>query len=1001
MRKLLIIFSVLALRSVSFGQELNSYWQQEVDYVIRVQLNDSLHSLDANIEFNYINNSPDTLYYLYIHLWPNAYSNDNTALCNQMLRDGDAALYFADSIKQGYISKLNFTSNNQKLKFEYTDESRDIAILRLPKALLPRANINIATPFHVKIPSAEFSRLGHSDQSYQITQWYPKPAVYDKNGWHQMHYVNQGEFYSEYGNFDVFITVPENYRIGATGNLVDAKKEEAWLDSISDATKKISDFSENLDFPKSSSKTKTLHYHQEKVHDFAWFADKRYHVLRGEVVLNNGHKVMTQALFTNEEADLWSKSLLYIGRSTKFYSDTVGNYPYNQVTAVQGALSAGAGMEYPNVTIIGNSGNAYTLEQTIMHEVGHNWFYGIFGFNERDYPWMDEGINTFYQTLYENKYYPNLSMYGGISNIDILRTKQFEHQFEYYFSNKFMAAYNLDQAANLNAEDYSTANYGISIYMKTPMIMQYLHSYYGYEEFSNTMHNFFDKWKYKHPQPEDFSEHFQNTTKEDLSWAFEDLINTKKKIDYKILSVDNSSNDSIRITIKNKGDIKSPTFIRAKNKDGKYTLYAFHKGFNGKKTIAVPKVDYTVLTLNDSPSNLEYNLAGNFYKKDKLFHKARTLKLKFITALPKPDETILYYTPVMGWNNYNKFMLGVLFFNHSIFEKRFEYEIMPLYSFKTHSWNGFSNVNFNFYTKDFIRRISLGIEAKKYTYDVSQFNNNYLKVSPYLDFYFKNPAGVNRIDHRARLRVVNVKMDVVNYFQYCAVGSNAPFQESLEYMVSEFNYLYNNKRIINPYGVKFTAQANKDMWKADIRAHYEITYQKPRRGFYIGAFAGYYHQMESINNRIDYSYKMSSWTGTNDYLYDYTYMGRTERDGLWANQMTPSDGGFYLPSPLGRSRDIMLALNLKSSIPLLNFIKIYGNFGYSFDKLAYAPFLYETGFMFTVLDGGFEVYFPVFISEDYHKQYDLNPDHTYWNTVRFTLRLDLLNPFKQLKRLNL
>ena len=1024
MRILLILIYVLVFQFISFGQERNTYWQQEVNYEIHVQLNDSLHSLDANMEMNYINNSPDKLEFIYIHLWPNAYSNENTALCNQMLRDGDAALYFADSIKQGYISNLSFKSESQDLSFELTKDNIDIGIIRFSKPLLPGESITISSPFHVKIPSSEFSRLGHSEQSYQLTQWYPKPAVYDKNGWHQMPYLNQGEFYSEYGSFDVFITVPENYRIGATGDLVDCEKEEAWLDSLSDVTKEISSFSKKIDFPKSSTKTKTLHYHQENVHDFAWFADKRYHVLRGEVELSNGHKVMTQAFFTNEEADLWKNSLDYLGRSTKFYSDMVGNYPYKQVTAVQGALSAGAGMEYPNVTIIGISGNTYTLEQTIMHEVGHNWFYGMFGFNERDYPWMDEGINTFYQTLYENKYYPDGKRYLNANGLSLFRLDEFGKQFEYYYANKAMAAYNLDQASNLNSNDYTSTNYGISIYMKVPMIMQYLQTYYGYEEFSKTMHSFFDMWRFKHPQPNDFIDFFENSTTKDLSWAFDDLLNTKKKIDYKISSIDYKDKDSIKISIKNVGEIKSPILLDARSKDGKSVYLQWYDGFEGKKTITIPNNDFEDITINNSKSILEYNKynsfkkndklfynncnsileynkSNNFYKKSKLFHKARTPKLKFISSLPKADENILYYTPVMGWNNYNKFMLGALFYNHSIFEKRFEYEIMPMYSFKTYDWNGFSNVNVNFYTKDFIRRISLGIEAKKYTYDVSKFNNKYLKVSPYLNFYFKNPAGVTKVDHRARLRAVNVNMDVVTYIDYAGTGSYSPFQESLDYMVFELNYLYDNKKLINPYGIEINTQANGDMWKTDIKAHYEITYQKPKKGFYIGAFAGYYHNMESNNKRIDYSYKMSSWTGSNDYLYDYTYLGRTEREGLLSHQMTPADGGFYLPSPLGRSRDIILALNLRSSLPLVSFIKVYGNFGYSFDKLAYAPFLYETGFMFTILDGGFEVYFPALISEEYTNQFNLNPNHSYWNTVRFTLRLDLLNPFKQLKRLNL
>jgi len=216
----------------------SSYFQQEVNYEIHVSLNDTAHSLSANIIIDYTNNSPNTLDFLMFHIWPNAYKEPTTALGEQFLDMGNTDFYYADDSLRGYMDSLDFTVDGQPIKWNLTEKNIDIARLELNKPLKPGETIKIKTPFYVKIPSSEFSRLGHSGQSYQITQWYPKPAVYDKNGWNAFPYLNQGEFYSEFGRFDVYITVPKNYVIGATGDLVDCKAEEQWLDSIADATKR-------------------------------------------------------------------------------------------------------------------------------------------------------------------------------------------------------------------------------------------------------------------------------------------------------------------------------------------------------------------------------------------------------------------------------------------------------------------------------------------------------------------------------------------------------------------------------------------------------------------------------------------------------------------------------------------------------------------------------------------------------------------------------------------
>ena len=215
-----------------------------------------------------------------------------------------------------------------------------------------------------------------------------------------MPYLSQGEFYSEFGTFDVHITLPKNYVVGATGDLVNGAEEEAWLRGREVLSRQKLDApapedGKPFDYEFPEGATKTLHFRQTDVHDFAWFCDKDYYVLTGRAELaGSGKKVKTVALFNERDKAKWAEANEYIAQGVYHYSKMVGDYPWKHCTAVDGALSAGAGMEYPNITVVGAGAG---LRDVIIHEVGHNWFYGIFGTNERRYPWLDEGFNSYYE----------------------------------------------------------------------------------------------------------------------------------------------------------------------------------------------------------------------------------------------------------------------------------------------------------------------------------------------------------------------------------------------------------------------------------------------------------------------------------------------------------------------------------------------------------------------------------------------------------------------------
>ena len=490
MRKIVFTTLFTFLFQIIYCQE--SYWQQQVNYIIDVTLNDKEHTLEGFEKIEYINNSPDTLRFIWFHIWPNAYKNERTAFSEQLLLNGNTKFYFSDKDERGYINRLDFKANNITLDVEDHPKFIDVVKLILPSPLAPGQKINITTPFHVKLPY-NFSRGGHDGESYQVTQWYPKPAVYDKNGWHPMPYLDQGEFYSEFGNFDVRITIPANYVVAATGELQN-EEEKQWLLSRKNfewhATRtrqKVGGVEKTVElkFPASSTETKTLRYLQNNVHDFAWFADKRFIVNHDTCKLASCRVIDVFTYYTPAEKEVWKNSVQMAKQAIWFYSMNVGEYPYNTVSVVQGPQSFGGGMEYPTITVISSTYSSFSLEETILHEVGHNWFYGILASNERDHPWMDEGVNTFYQYRY----------YHTKTNIE----KGF---FEVYAKEK------LDQPIETTSEKFSEPNYNLVAYYKTAAWLQWMEQQMGRENFDKAMKEYFNRWKFKHPQPEDFKKIF-------------------------------------------------------------------------------------------------------------------------------------------------------------------------------------------------------------------------------------------------------------------------------------------------------------------------------------------------------------------------------------------------------------------------------------------------------------------------------------------------------------
>lgn len=966
-------------------------WQQTVNYKIDVQLNDVDHALDGKITMEYSNNSPNSLDFIYMHLWPNAYSNHNTALAKQIYQDGKTLLKFSDDTTKGCIEQLDFLVNGQIIRWEFDPKHVDIAKIYLNNPLHSGASITISTPFHVNIPSGEISRLGHVGQSYQITQWYPKPAVYDKNGWHPMPYLSQGEFYSEYGSFDVSITLPENYVVGATGDLQN-EREMAFLNQKVAETKiflSSADFKKQPKdiFPVSSSQMKTIRFTQSKVHDFAWFADKRYHVLKDEVELpHSKRKVTTWAMFTPRNANLWKNASEYIKDGTYYYSLWNGDYPYNQVTAVDGTISAGGGMEYPNITVIGNANSANELEVVIVHEVGHNWFYGILGSNERDHGWMDEGLNTLNEIRYIQTKYPGNTRLSDM----VLNGKMHFNGLDYHDQSdiqyQLISRFGEDQPIETKSQDFQSLNYSLVMYQKTGLIFHYLKDFLGDDLFNECMSTYYEKWKFKHPQPDDLKAVLEERSGKNLDWFFTDLIKTTNHIDYKIKKV-KSKNGKSEITVKNIGQVQGPIPVTYKKVNGEEITIWLNNEVDRKQKIQTDS-EITKVQIDSANKIPEINRSNNTWNSGKIFKKQEPIKLEFLIGDKEINSTNLFWSPVFGYNTADQFMLGIAFHNIGIPANPLQYYVAPMYSFGRQMVSGLADISYTFLPKILIKQTKIGISGRSFKMDnITRGNvDYYYAISPYLRMKLGNRKAYKPWSNELLVKTV-IRQDVLLTREQTALGGYIDYM--LNYDRADHQWethlktdYYQNTKLLT------TAT------RSTLTSLYRFRYSKKNKDKWVELriFGGKIWSIKDNPLNFDNTkFSISGNNGAQDLFFDDLFVNRIPGNNAYFSQRADNMGGFRSTTSYGNSSNWMTTANLFVELPLpFAGLGVFADAG-AFSNGGTVEGLWNVGIGIKVRKL-FQVHFPLVMSQNLMNSYG---NDSYWNKIRVSINLNLLaHPFQ-------
>ncbi len=940
------LFISLFLLSNFFAFAQKNYWQQQVEYTIHVALNDKDNMLDGDEKLVYTNNSPDTLRYIYFHLWENAYKNDKTAFSEQMLRNNNTRFYFSDEKEQGYINQLRFAVNDVAATLLQDSANIDIAKVLLPQPLPPSRSITIATPFHVKLPY-NFSRSGYEGQTYQVAQWFPKPAVYDAKGWHPMPYLDQGEFYGEIGSWDVSISVPQNYTVIASGDLQNEDElnhlktlgsqlpekqpnYKLWNDGLREEAFRVKKrFSEVM--PPSSTTIKTLRYKLNNAHDFAWFASKLFLVQHDTIQLNS-HTVDAFTFYNPWNKTGWKNSVQYVKKAVHFYSNQLGEYPYNEVSAVLGdAYKEAGGMEYPTVTLLEMSDVGKELDATIAHEIGHNWLYGILATNERDYAWMDEGMNSFYENRYVAQYY------GASSRLSFPFSK-LPVEFDTLILSTLMKLHK-DQPIEMTSDSFTVLNYNEVVYSKTAMWLEEIERNIGTPLFDSCMHNYYNQWKYKHPQPEDFQRSIEGTSGQALANYFTEL-------------------------------------------------HATGSFFPETKRLLKPTL---------------------------FFNEKETLKYNYLS-----------FSPAVGYNYYDKLMIGGLVHNYQFPLNRFNFLVAPLYATGSKTLNGAARLSFS----TFKRRSWLSFSVSEMRYNINsftQYDNSKL--------YFS----MNRIVPSVKYRLYNKDLRSTQCWTFTARSfliSEQGFgdfttvavppdtfyvaqKKTTHRYVNEVSAIVSDNRKLYPYDANLTIDQGATFLRAGFTGNYFFNYAKKSEGIQARFFAGkfFYLQQKTVLSKANndrYLLTLSGPQGNEDFTYSDYFAGRNEFEGGLSQQIMQRDGFLKLSTPLlndpvGKTDDWLLALNLSGDIPdeinPLNILPVklpiqlfvdIGTYSDAWkDENSNGRFLYDAGIKVSILKSAFSVYLPVVYSKVYRDYYkSFYPEKRFNHTVSFAFDLSQLQPSK-------
>ncbi len=809
------------------------YWQQDVYYKLKANIDETTNITDATEELIYTNNSPDTLTFVYFHMYNNAFQPGS--YYDQLYKaNHNYPVYGKWEAQKKGIDIISMTVNGKPVKMELDNT---VMKVYLPEPLFPNSQATFQASFKSYFDGGGMRRRNtvwnaYSFNHYNGVHWYPRIAVYDRKlGWDTDQHLGR-EFYGDFGSFDVELTFAGNFIVECTGTLLNENEVlpadlRAKLD-ISNFKYKPWEEKPSVIIPYDAKERKTWKYHADNVHDVAFTADPTYRI--GEAFCNG---IRCICLVEEPHAAYWQDAPTFIADVIKTYSQDFGMYTYPKIVVAD----ARDGMEYPMITLCG--GRYPDYHGVLAHEIGHNWFFGQVGSNETYRAMLDEGFTQFLTAWSLIKIDGDTLLTGipksNYANRFLERQKVIDTR---VFSSYMQDAITMSEATlNTHSDGYNGAlahggGYGM-VYYKTASMLYNLQYVLGDSLFLKAMQHYFYQWKICHPYVEDFRNSIIQFTHVDLNWFFDEWIETSKRIDYAVKSVKKGNNKGeYEITLKRKGRMQMPIDLRViSKKDSIYDFYIPNTWFtkNTNATILPKWYGWDVLNPTYTATvKIPGGISNVIIDPTQRLADSYMLNNSKKTPIHFHFDSQIINTPT--WRNYDLYLRPDVWYN---------------------GFDGFKyGVALNGNYLEYFHRFDANIWFNSGMLQQAAYSEVSNKTSNYISYRFNYNTALNKLSKNTRLYLASRFLDGLNLHQITL-----------------------NKK--DDTGKNYLSVAFKSMWRADSTALNYLLYPSEWQVNKINnsIIVGLGHSYTYKNGKGDMALKLRSSTIGSS--YDYAQLSLT------------------------------------------------------------------------------------------------------------------------------
>jgi hypothetical protein len=935
----LFFFLLLLLGGTAHAQHKNT---------MAVTVNPETKVLAVQQEITYFNQSGDTLTYITLNDWNNAYSNKETPLARHFTDQFIKAFHLAREYDRGNtsITSISNGSSAQPLQWSRPNKQQDIVIVTLGAPLYPGQKVTLALNYSVKLPNDRFTKFGFDGKTgaFNLRDWYLTPARYENHAFTTYSNENIDDIANAATNYSVTLTLPKDLDL-TTDLVTDTTADSGNTTIYSLSGEGRMGFNMMLE-PKSSF----------------------------EIFKFGGINVSSN-LKDNRVSDVQRASI--VNNIITFTEEHLGTYPHKNIMVTQA--------DYDRNPVYGLSQlpsflrpfpDTFIFEMRFLKIYLNAYLKNTLKLDPRRDNWIYDAIQMQLIIKYGEQNHSDKKMMGDLSTWRLLKGY---HLFnvtlneQYSYLSLLMARRNQDQPIGDPKSSFIKFNEQIAGKYKAGLSINYLDKYLGSNAVPQSIEQFYNlNLTQQQTKREEFESILKSKTDKDINWFFDELVETRHLIDYKFGDVDKKK-DSIKVTVKNVTGTKAPiSFYTFKNKS--VLSQQWLPGFVKDTTFTIAKGDAERLALNYNEEVPEFNRRNNFKKIKGLLPNNKPFKFTFFQDLENSDYNQIFYVPSFSYNLYDGFSPGLRFHNKSLLEKPFIFDIEPTYSSNTSELIGSFSLLYNRYIREEGELYNIRYQVSGSTYHYAP-DASYRKFTPTIQFRFRDPdLRKNRKDF-VTFRYVTVNREKSQYI--------VTDEQNENYSVFNGRYSRSDSEITKHYNFNTDLQLSNVFGKLSGEVQYRRLFNDNRQ-VNIRFFAGMFLYRDTASEFFSFGLDRPT-----DYLFDYGYYGRSETSGLFSRQFIMADGGFKSQLDTRFANQWMTTVN--GSFNVWNWIELYGDAGLFKSKYNDVKFGYDSGIRLNLVTDYFELYFPIQSSNGF----ELTQAH-YSQKIRFVVAIStgtLLNLF--------